>query len=174
MSIRILIEPYLIRSRWRRYNLLFRIYHLLVSSIIYPRLGLHKLLPKRYWKEGSYLLYVSSHPSSHILPGLMTDIQPPAGYQIPPSLAPTPAPTNTSPVIGKRTVPAPGKSLIDRYGLSARIPSADKGKGKEDESGTPTGQPGQGQGVGKWEGSKEERERGLRERKEKMVLEARR
>jgi coupling of ubiquitin conjugation to ER degradation protein 1 len=107
----------------------------------------------------------------------MTDIQPPAGYQIPPSLAPTPAPATTSPVIGKRTAPAPGKSLIDRYGLSARIPSVDKGKGKEkaeDESETPTGQPGQGQGVGKWEGSKEERERGLRERKEKMVLEARR
>lgn len=33
---------------------------------------------------------------------------------------------------------------------------------------------GQGQGAGKWEASKEERERGLRERKEKMVLEARR
>jgi len=108
-----------------------------------------------------------------MISGEVADIQPPAGYQIPPSLAPTPAPTttNTSPVIGKRTAPSPGKSLIDRYGLSARIPSVDKGKAKaEDEQ---PGQ-GQGQGAGKWEGSKEERERGLRERKEKMVLEARR
>jgi coupling of ubiquitin conjugation to ER degradation protein 1 len=56
--------------------------------------------------------------------------------------------------------------LIDRYGLSARIPALEKGKGKE-EAGVVNG-------VGKWEGSKDERERGLRERKEKMVLEARR
>ena len=104
-----------------------------------------------------------------MISGEVADIKPPAGYQIPPSLAPTPAPTttNTSPVIGKRTAPSPGKSLIDRYGLSARIPSVDKGKAKAEDE-----QP--GQGAGKWEGSKEERERGLRERKEKMVLEARR
>lgn len=35
-------------------------------------------------------------------------------------------------------------------------------------------QQGQGQGQGKWEESREGREKGLRERKERMILEARR
>jgi len=96
---------------------------------------------------------------------MRADSQPPSGYQIPPSLAPPP--TNPTPVIGKRTS-APVKSLIDRYGLGARIPAVDKGKGKAEAE--DAGQ----QGAGKWEASKEEREKGLRERKEKMVLEARR
>jgi len=144
--------------------LLFRMYHCPISSIISQSPGLLKLLRKRSSKEVSCLPYVFSA----VLFWTEADIKPPSGYQIPPYLAPPP--TNPIPVAGKRTA-APVKSLIDRYGLGARIPAVDKGKGKaEDGNGDQVG----GQGQGKWEASKEERERGLRERKEKMVLEARR
>lgn len=86
----------------------------------------------------------------------------------------------------KLTPTKSGKSLIDRYGLSSRVPSsADKGKGKEVNNGSQSDTnavrdtSGQGENgtlgeKGKWEASKEARERGLRERKEKMILEARR
>ena len=54
----------------------------------------------------------------------------------------------------------------------------DKGKGKEvDPMGTQksgSGEEGTMGEKGVWEGSKEARERGLRERKERMILEARR
>jgi hypothetical protein len=151
-------------DRLKLYILLSRMYHWPISSTISQSPGLLKLPLRRFSKGVSYLLYVV------IATTCMTkaDIQPPSGYQIPPYLAPPP--TNPIPVAGKRTA-APVKSLIDRYGLGARIPAVDKGKGKaEDGNGDQAG----GQGSGKWEASKEERERGLRERKEKMVLEARR
>jgi len=137
-------------------------YHWPISSIISQSPGLLKLPQKKSSKGDSYLPYVFSA----VLLWTQADIKPPSGYQIPPYLAPPP--TNPIPVAGKRTA-APVKSLIDRYGLGARIPAVDKGKGKA-EDGDQAG----GQGQGKWEASKEERERGLRERKEKMVLEARR
>ena len=149
-------------DRLRLYILLSRMYRLPISYIISQSPGLLRLLQRKSSKEVSYLPYVFSAVS------LWTeaDRKPPSGYQIPPYLAPPP--TNPIPVAGKRTA-APVKSLIDRYGLGARIPAVDKGKGKAEDE----GQAG-GQGQGKWEASKEERERGLMERKEKMVLEARR
>lgn len=54
--------------------------------------------------------------------------------------------------------------MIDRYNLSSRVPASEKGKEVEAAE----------EEKGKWEASKEARERGLRERKEKMILEARR
>jgi hypothetical protein len=149
-------------DRSRLYILLSRMYRWPISSIISPSPGLLKLPQKKYSKGVSCLPYVLSA----IALLAQADRKPPSGYQIPPYLAPPPA--IPIPVAGKRTA-APVKSLIDRYGLGARIPAVDKGKGKA-EDGDQVG----GQGQGKWEASKEERERGLRERKEKMVLEARR
>lgn len=67
--------------------------------------------------------------------------------------------------------------MIEKYGLSNRVPSR---KGKEvdpgEKGGDVVGQdtPGVGDGKGKWEDSREGREKGLKERKEKMILEARR
>jgi hypothetical protein len=151
-------------DRLRLYILLSRMYHWPISSIISQSPGLLKQLQKKSSKGVSYLPYVFSA----IALLAQADSKPPSGYQIPPYLAPPP--TIPIPLAGKRTA-APVKSLIDRYGLGARIPAVDKGKGKaEDGNGDQAG----GQGQGKWEASKEERERGLRERKEKMVLEARR
>ena len=149
-------------DRLRLYILPSRMYRSPTSYIIYQSPGLPKLLLRKSLKEVSYLPYV---PLSYSVV-IEADKKPPSGYQVPSYLAPPP--TNPIPVAGKRTA-APVKSLIDRYGLGARIPAVDKGKGKAvdvDQAG--------GQGQGKWEASKEERERGLRERKEKMVLEARR
>lgn len=54
--------------------------------------------------------------------------------------------------------------MIDRYNLSSRLPSH---KGKEKAEGETA------QIDNKWEESKEKRELGLKERKEKMILEAR-
>lgn len=83
----------------------------------------------------------------------------------------------------------PAPSLIERYGLSARIRTQEKGKGKagaegpvgpdDSEGGAPggdagAGRVGQGAGDRGWAQTPEERERALKERKERMVLEARR
>lgn len=98
--------------------------------------------------------------------------QAPNDFVVPPALLPadsTPATPSHVPAAAAdaKSSPAklPGRSLIDRYGLTSRVPSVDKGKEREGE--------GEGES-GKWEASKEARERGLRERKEKMILEARR
>jgi coupling of ubiquitin conjugation to ER degradation protein 1 len=65
-----------------------------------------------------------------------------------------------------------GVSLIERYGLSSRIPSR---KGKEVDTGETADAAEQmaGAGRGQWSESREEREKGLRERKERMILQAR-
>jgi coupling of ubiquitin conjugation to ER degradation protein 1 len=68
------------------------------------------------------------------------------------------------------------QTLIDRYNLNARIPSV-KGKEKEevvvDTSPAGLGTGGK-DGKGEWADTKDKRERELRERKERMILEARR
>lgn len=86
---------------------------------------------------------------------------------------------------GSKTAPA--TSLIERYGLSSRVSSR---KGKEVDEGehgaappvpdsassaAAAATPGPlGGGKGKWEDTREGREKGLKERKERMILEARR
>ncbi|ORY29561.1 hypothetical protein BCR39DRAFT_532135 [Naematelia encephala] len=104
---------------------------------------------------------------------------PPATFNIPASLLPPSVnpPTPTSPT--KPTLPSrPVPSLIERYQLSSRIPSR-KGKEKDEEdsgAGAPGAAPGGGVGgeAVKWEDTREGREKGLKERKERMILEARR
>ncbi len=78
------------------------------------------------------------------------------------------------------------QSLIERYGLNAKLPSR-KGKERDPDlslsstesqvvqggGGGGTGGTG-GDGKGKWEDTREKRERELKERKERMILEARR
>ncbi|KAM0752443.1 hypothetical protein T439DRAFT_324531 [Meredithblackwellia eburnea MCA 4105] len=105
--------------------------------------------------------------------------EPPAGFFVDPSATPAPPPVQAAPPAthtpapssSSSATPATPASLIQRLGLqhravdesgsgSASVPSTpDKGKGKV--------------GSG-WEATPEARERNLRERKEKMVLEARR
>ncbi|KJE01253.1 hypothetical protein I311_05118 [Cryptococcus gattii NT-10] len=93
---------------------------------------------------------------------------PPPTFSIPASLIPTvasqPAPTSSSNNTNTKAANARTQSLIDRYNLSSRLPSH---KGKEKAEGEPAHMD------NKWEESKEKRELGLRERKEKMILEAR-
>ncbi|BEI80222.1 hypothetical protein CcaverHIS002_0107510 [Cutaneotrichosporon cavernicola] len=83
---------------------------------------------------------------------------PPANFTIPDHLRPPVAVPHPSATAPGAEAPAPQKatSLIDRYGLSARL---------EAEGGASTG---------KWEATREGREADLRARKERMVLEARR
>lgn len=119
--------------------------------------------------------------------------QAPNDFVVPPALLPpdsTPAaPSTPSSPAKPATASVMGKSLLDRYGLVSRVapPTStstnglDKGKAKEAiadaeaGAGTGTGTDGETLGEkGKWEASKEARERGLRERKERMILEARR
>ena len=117
------------------------------------------------------LLFPYSHISRPVLP--LPTTQPPAAFRVPPSLLPAsvnPPSTPSSPITPKRTTPT-AQSLIDRYGLSSRVPSR---KGKErDSAEAPASEAGM-DGRGKWEDTKEKRERELRERKERMILEARR
>jgi coupling of ubiquitin conjugation to ER degradation protein 1 len=70
--------------------------------------------------------------------------------------------------------------LIERYGLANRVPSR---KGKEVDAGERPEAAGQDEGAGQnqasggkanWADSREGREKVLRERKERMILEARR
>jgi coupling of ubiquitin conjugation to ER degradation protein 1 len=64
-------------------------------------------------------------------------------------------------------------SLIEKYGLTGRIPSR---KGKEVDTGSdePVGQVGGDEKSSGWSESREMREKALKERKERMILEARR
>lgn len=71
-----------------------------------------------------------------------------------PAAAPVPAPVASS---AKPVAPVKPQSLIERYNLSAKL----DGPASVEEA-------------GKWEASRENRERDLRARKEKMILEARR
>ncbi|GAA6033991.1 hypothetical protein JCM8097_000637 [Rhodosporidiobolus ruineniae] len=104
--------------------------------------------------------------------------EPPASYfpPPPPSTA-TPSPGTPRPLTPQPTASssstiaarAPPPSLIQRMGLqsqaASQTPIKGKGKGKEEES---AGE------MGGWSPSASERERKLRERKERLVLEARR
>lgn len=86
------------------------------------------------------------------------DIQPPTGFVIPDSLrpaaaVPVPAPSSQSQQSAPPTKP---QSLIERYNLSSKL---DQAPSEE---------------AGKWEATRENREKDLRARKEKMILEARR
>ncbi|ORX36390.1 hypothetical protein BD324DRAFT_492952 [Kockovaella imperatae] len=109
---------------------------------------------------------------------------PPASFEVPSSLLP---PSSTQPVPSSAQSKSdasskPQQSLIERYGLSSQLPTR-KGKerehvGDEDASGQagPVQEASQRQSStgGKWEDTKEKREMDLRQRKEKMILEARR
>lgn len=101
-------------------------------------------------------------------------IQPPASYFPPDASTSTPrpaTPTPAAPVTPARSTASTSStrgqppSLIARMGLQNKVVADDKGKGKEVES---------GQGGGGWSPNAAERERNLRARKEKLVLEARR
>lgn len=107
-------------------------------------------------------------------------MQPPASY-FPPSAdtgsAPNPFPTTparatvatpTTPATSSATSATRGAppSLIARMGLQAQVAADVKGKGKAAEEGAAS--------ASGWSPKAEERERNLRARKEKLVLEARR
>ncbi|ODO06274.1 hypothetical protein L198_01506 [Cryptococcus wingfieldii CBS 7118] len=101
---------------------------------------------------------------------------PPPTFNMPASLLPTTTPpaqvSNTAQPQNTKTASAiKAQSLIDRYNLSSRVPSL-KGKEKavEENQLAETS----ANAASKWEDSKEKREMGLKERKEKMILEARR
>ncbi|GAA5996595.1 CUE domain-containing protein [Rhodotorula paludigena] len=98
--------------------------------------------------------------------------EPPASY-FPPSpdaLVVRPGtPTQAAPAAAGSSASAQAKrgpppSLIARLGLQDKVASDDKGKAKEAEAASATG----------WSTSASEREKNLRARKEKLVLEARR
>ncbi|KAK6906930.1 hypothetical protein L486_04349 [Kwoniella mangroviensis CBS 10435] len=112
---------------------------------------------------------------------------PPPNFQIPASLLPSTPPsstttttTNTPSSNNGKSQNAKNSSLIDRYNLSSRIPTpSHKGKEKElpDEVDSGASTPvsiSETEGKKHWEDTREKREMGLRERKEKMILEARR
>ncbi|WRT65438.1 uncharacterized protein IL334_002381 [Kwoniella shivajii] len=116
---------------------------------------------------------------------------PPPNFSIPASLLPeiaitTPTAGNTPQTANTNSKSSfKNTSLIDRYNLSSRIPSH-KGKEREIEPDSPTptasGTSTPSSDVGskseedkmRWEDTKEKRELTLKERKEKMILEARR
>ena len=94
-------------------------------------------------------------------------LQPPAGFFVDPSAPAPPAPVAPTPAAAptKPTTPA---SLITRLGLQSRAAAASPDAPVVDNT--------EGKGKGKvgWETNPEARERNLKERKERMVLEARR
>ncbi|GAA5985089.1 hypothetical protein JCM11641_006354 [Rhodosporidiobolus odoratus] len=99
--------------------------------------------------------------------------EPPASYLSPTSTGPiaaaagaaTPIPANPAASSSSSTSRGPPPSLIQRMGLQSRAAMEEKGKGKaREETGDKVG----------WSPDSRERERRLRERKEKLVLEARR
>ncbi|KAK4689156.1 hypothetical protein P7C73_g918, partial [Tremellales sp. Uapishka_1] len=83
---------------------------------------------------------------------------------VPPTLRTAPVAATTA---AKKPSPTTAQSLIEKYGLTARVPSR---KGKEKDE-IVVAEP---EKSGKWEDTREKRERELRERKERMVLDARR
>ena len=139
----------------------------------------------------------SSHPHN-ASPKLTRRVQPPSSFLIPTTLLPASVPPpQTSGVNassgqgsgkGGRTVTA--QSLIERYGLGSQVKgSVSSRKGKEREESEKSGLLGaegggrrEGEGVARegqgrtmrWEDTKEKRERELRDRKERMILQARR
>ncbi|WWC87514.1 uncharacterized protein L201_002404 [Kwoniella dendrophila CBS 6074] len=124
---------------------------------------------------------------------------PPPNFSIPAALLPVSSTTSSSspstPTINtnnannaKSSTNSKNTSLIDRYNLTSRIPSSHKGKEKEIDSASSISIDSDKSSTspisevvvprteekGKWEDSREKRESGLKERKEKMILEARR
>ncbi|POY75196.1 hypothetical protein BMF94_1828 [Rhodotorula taiwanensis] len=103
-------------------------------------------------------------PASYFPP---SSDSPPAAAAFPTTpvrAAPTPqTPTSGASASGVRGAPP---SLIARMGLQAQVAADAKGKGKATEDGSAS--------AGGWSPKAEERERNLRARKEKLVLEARR
>lgn len=105
---------------------------------------------------------------------LRRSVQPPAGYYDATAPAPQPGsrprPTGSSAAASSSTPRMPAQNLITRLGLQERIldedaethipTAAEKGKGKANASA--------------WSASSDDRELTLRQRKERMVLEARR
>ena len=86
-------------------------------------------------------------------------------------LLPEQAPTQ-APVTPVKAASVSRQTLIERYNLNERLPSV---KGKERE--LPVGEPAEERAKdvkGEWADTKDKRERELRERKERMILEARR
>ncbi len=111
-------------------------------------------------------------------------IQPPANFPSHPHLQRTTAvpslviaPTPNSVATSSQSSVKPLPSLIDRYNLSSKVDSEVKGKGKSSdidlENGNNTGGEGTQEPL-KWEKTAEDRQRALMERKQQMVLEARR
>ena len=125
-------------------------------------------------------------------------LQPPSSFHIPPTLLPSVDPPSSAPVVhpssgqgqqgaGKRgQATTAAQSLIERYGLGSKVKVPVSRKGKEREAGEMesalVGREGQvglsegraGEGRVRWEDTKEKREQELRDRKERMILEARR
>ncbi|WVW79747.1 hypothetical protein I302_101717 [Kwoniella bestiolae CBS 10118] len=109
---------------------------------------------------------------------------PPPNFQIPASLLPstpsaqtTTTPASTGNTSNAKSPNTKNTSLIDRYNLSSRIPTpSHKGKEKEvlDDVDSGSSTPVSEAESKKWEDTREKREMGLKERKEKMILEARR
>ncbi|WVQ73867.1 hypothetical protein IAR50_003448 [Cryptococcus sp. DSM 104548] len=101
---------------------------------------------------------------------------PPPTFNIPASLFSTTTPPAQIPPTAQtqntKSTATKAQSLIDRYNLSSKVPSA-KGKEKAVEQDQQEAEASASTGS-KWEDSKEKREMGLKERKEKMILEARR
>jgi len=102
-----------------------------------------------------------------------TDPQPPAGFTVPERLRPAPATINGSPSAsaGTASASAPStkaQSLIDRYNLSSKLAAVSPA------APAPAPLSPAGGGGGKWEANREDREKELRARKERMILEARR
>ncbi|GAA5820335.1 hypothetical protein JCM11251_005580 [Rhodosporidiobolus azoricus] len=103
--------------------------------------------------------------------------EPPASYFPPPPSGPitqnapatparptTPQPPTTPSASSSTSIAGPPPSLIKRMGLQSRTAADEKGKGKESE----------GQLKAGWSPSAAEREKNLRARKERLVLDARR
>lgn len=101
--------------------------------------------------------------------------KPPTSFQIPSYLQPPTVnpPSAPSSPIASKTQNQKSVSLIEKYGLTNRIPSR---KGKEVDMGideAPATVVGNENASG-WSESREMREKALKERKERMILEARR
>jgi coupling of ubiquitin conjugation to ER degradation protein 1 len=90
----------------------------------------------------------------------LTRIQAPPSFQPPPHFFPASS-SSTTPVQPTTSHP----DLITRYNLQGRIGSSDKGKQKD--GATPSGASG-------WSSSKDERAKMMKERREEMILKARR
>jgi coupling of ubiquitin conjugation to ER degradation protein 1 len=117
----------------------------------------------------------------------VTDVQAPADFVVPDHLRPvavrsaTPA-SSSSTAATAQAAAVKQQSLIDRYNLSSRLAGDSAKASASPEPPTSGGGSGVSSGVatpssiasGKWEATREDREKDLRARKERMILEARR